>query len=74
MIRIIDIKKFVAFTIILEPVIILVYLPYYMLVIKYTSWQLVRWILTTIPFTLAIGVLINPFEMFLVRWIDKKVR
>ena len=74
MIRFIDIKKFVAFTIILEPVIILVYLPYYMLVIKYTSWQLVRWILTTIPFTLAIGVLINPFEMFLVRWIDKKVR
>ena len=74
MIRFLDIKKFIAFTVILEPVIILVYLPYYMLVIKYTSWQLVRWILTTIPFTLAVGVLINPFEMFLVRWIDRKVR
>lgn len=74
MIRFIDIKKFIAFTVILEPVIILVYLPYYMLVIKYTSWQLIRWILTTVPFTLAVGVLINPFEMFLVRWIDKKVR
>jgi len=74
MIRFIDIKKFIAFSIILEPVIILVYLPYYMLVIKYTSWQLVRWILTTVPFTLAVGVLINPFEMFLVRWIDRKVR
>ena len=74
MIRFIDIKKFIAFTIILEPIIILVYLPYYMLVIKYTSWQLVRWILTTVPFTLAVGVLINPFEMFLVRWIDRKVR
>lgn len=74
MIRVIDIKKFVAFTVILEPVLILVYLPYYMLVIKYTSWQLVRWILTTVPFTLAVGVLINPFEMFLVRWIDRRVK
>ena len=74
MIKFVDVKKFFVFTLLLEPIIILVYLPYYMLVIKYSSWQLVRWILTTIPFTLAVGVLINPFEMFLVRWIDRKVR
>ena len=74
MITFADIKKIFVFTLLLEPIIILVYLPYYLLVIKYSSWQIIRWISTTIPFTLAVGIFLNPFEIFLVRWIDRKVR
>jgi len=73
-IKFVDVKKFFVFTLLLEPIIILVYLPYYLLVIKYSSWQMIRWIMTTIPFTLAVGIFLNPFEIFLVRWIDRRVK
>lgn len=67
-------KRFLLFTFLLEPIIIAVYLPYYLFVIRYTTFQLTTWLLTTIPFSLAVGVVINPIEMFLVRFVDRKIQ
>ena len=67
-------KRFIVFSLLIEPIIIALYLPYYLLIIKYTTPQLTTWLLTTVPFSLAVGTLINPIEMFLVRWVDRRVK
>ncbi len=71
--RVIWLKKFIFYNLAIEPFLIGLYLPYYILFLRYSNLQLVKWLLSTIPFSMLVGVVLTPVEMWLVRLLDRRV-
>ena len=71
--KVVWLKKFVLYNLAIEPFLIGLYLPYYILFLRYSNLQLVKWLLSTIPFSMLVGVVLTPVEMWLVRLLDRRV-
>jgi len=64
-------KKFLLYNMLLEPFIIVIYLPYYIFFLNYSKVQLIKWAYSTIPFGLIASFILTPIEMWMVHLLDE---
>lgn len=66
--------KFILYNLLVEPLIIIIYLPYQVYFLDYSNVQLSKWLITTVPFGLLAGSVISPVEIFFIHILDRYFR
>lgn len=70
----IRILKFTVYNILVEPLIIMVYLPVQVYYLGLSNIQLIKWLIGSVPLGLITGIIISPVEMWLTRVLDRVFR
>lgn len=68
------ILKYILYNLLVEPLIIMVYLPVQVYYLGLSNIQLVKWLVGSVPLGLITGIVISPVEMWLTRVLDRIIK
>lgn len=68
-----EVKRWIVWNIVIEPVTALLYIPYNIFVIGYSTPQFLRWALTGAEYGLAVNFIIQVAATHVVRFMDKHI-